>query len=76
MRRRVPGCCLSIGGWTRLRTQPTAAALISGEFLVVSGEGRAYAEVEADAWLKQTGWRKLDLRSLAGAGGVIVAEAA
>jgi ubiquinone/menaquinone biosynthesis C-methylase UbiE len=58
------------------RTQPTAAALISGEFLVVSGEGRAYAEVEADAWLKQTGWRKLDLRSLAGAGGVIVAEAA
>jgi O-methyltransferase domain len=29
-------------------TQPGQAALISGEFLVISGEGQAYSEQEAD----------------------------
>jgi O-methyltransferase domain len=41
--------------------QPPGAPLMSGEFLVHSGEGQAYAEHEVDAWLGQTGWRKLEL---------------
>jgi O-methyltransferase domain len=48
------------------RTQPPAAALASGEFLVISGEGQAYSEDEAEEWLAQTGWRKLERRPLAG----------
>jgi SAM-dependent methyltransferase len=57
------------------RTQPPAAPLMSGEFLVMSGEGQAYAEDEADEWLAQTGWRKIERRPLAGPGSVIIAEA-
>jgi SAM-dependent methyltransferase len=56
------------------RTKPPPAPLISGEFLVVSGEGQAYSEDEADAWLVETGWRKIDRRPLAGAGSVIIAD--
>ncbi len=58
------------------RTQPPAAPLASGEFLVISGEGQAYGEDDADEWLAQTGWRKLERRPLAGPGSVIIAEAA
>jgi len=57
-------------------TQPPAAPLMSGEFLVMSGEGQAYGEDEADGWLGQTGWRKLERRPLAGLNSVIIAEAA
>jgi SAM-dependent methyltransferase len=57
------------------RTQPPAAALMSGEFLVVSGEGQAYSEDEADEWMAQTGWRKLERRPLAGPASVIIAAA-
>jgi hypothetical protein len=56
-------------------TQPPAAPLMSGEFLVMSGEGQAYGEDQADAWLGQTGWRKLERRPLAGPASVIIAEA-
>jgi SAM-dependent methyltransferase len=56
-------------------TQPPAAPLMSGEFLVMSGEGQAYGEDQADAWLGQTGWRKLEGRPLAGPASVIIAEA-
>ena len=56
-------------------TQPPAAPLMSGEFLVMSGEGQAYGEEQADAWLGQTGWRKLERRPLAGPASVIIAEA-
>ena len=62
--------------WTDpTHTQPAAAPLLSGEFLVISGEGQAYSEVEADEWLGRTGWRKLERKPLAGPGSVIVAEA-
>ena len=62
--------------WTDpTHTQPAAAPLLSGEFLVISGEGQAYSEVEADEWLRRTGWRKLERKPLAGPGSVIVAEA-
>jgi SAM-dependent methyltransferase len=55
--------------------QPPAAPLMSGEFLVMSGEGQAYGEDDADQWLAQTGWRKLERRPLAGPASVIIAEA-
>jgi hypothetical protein len=75
--------CVSTGArlllvdlWTDpTHTQPSAAPLMSGEFLVISGEGQAYSEAEADAWLAQTGWRKLERKPLAGPGSLIVAEA-
>jgi len=56
-------------------TEPPAATLMSGEFLVMSGEGQAYSEQEADHWLVQTGWRKRERTPLAGMSSVIVAEA-
>jgi hypothetical protein len=58
------------------RTQPPAAPLMSGEFLVHTGEGQSYGEDEADEWLAHTGWRKLERRPLAGPASVIIAEAA
>ena len=36
------------------RSQPPAAPLVSGKFLIISGEGQTYAETEAD----ECGWRK------------------
>jgi SAM-dependent methyltransferase len=57
------------------RTGPQPAPLMSGEFLVVSGEGQAYGEADADEWLTQTGWRKLGAQPLAGPASVIVAVA-
>ena len=57
-------------------SQPPAAALMSGEFLLVSGEGQSYGEDDADSWLGQTGWRKLERRPLTGPASVIIAEAA
>ncbi len=41
-----------------------AAALMSGEFLLISGEGQTYSEQEADEWLKLTKWRKLEHKPL------------
>jgi hypothetical protein len=57
-------------------SQPPAAPLMSGEFLVMSGEGQAYDEDTAHQWLAQTGWRPLERRPLAGPASVIIAEAA
>jgi SAM-dependent methyltransferase len=56
-------------------TQPPAAALMSGEFLIISGEGQAYGEDDAEAWLRETGWRKIERRPLGGPNSVIVTEA-
>jgi hypothetical protein len=56
-------------------TQPPVAPLMSGEFLIISGEGQAYGEDDAEAWLRETGWRKAERRSLGGPHSVIVAEA-
>lgn len=79
MRAHVsPGARLLMADlWTDpTHTLPAAAPLMSGEFLVISGEGQAYSEAEADEWLQQTGWRKLERKPLAGPGSLIVAEAA
>ena len=48
---------------------------MSGEFLLMSGEGQTYSEDDADDWLTETGWRKVERRQLAGPGSVIIAEA-
>ena len=56
-------------------SQPTAAALISGSFLLTSGEGQTYSEEEADECLGRTGWQKLERKPLAGPLSLIVAEA-
>ena len=68
------GLCLRSYGSSQ--TLPTAALLMSGEFLVHSGEGQADGENDAERWLSETGWRKLDRRPLAGPTSVIIAEAA
>jgi ubiquinone/menaquinone biosynthesis C-methylase UbiE len=57
------------------RTQPPAAALMSGQFLLTSGEGQAYSEEEADEWLGQTSWQKLERKPLADPLSLIIAEA-
>ena len=56
-------------------TQPPAALLMSGEFLIISGEGQAYGEDDAEGWLRETGWRKSERRPLGGPHSVIIAEA-
>ena len=56
-------------------SQPPPAAMMSGEFLVVTGEGQAYSEEEADEWLAKTGWKKLQRKPLSGPFSLIVAEA-
>jgi hypothetical protein len=52
-----------------------AAALMSGAFFLSGGEGQTYSEQEADEWLKQTKWRKLERKPLSGSNSLIVAEA-
>jgi hypothetical protein len=74
---KPPGArLLLVDLWTDpSHTQPTSAVLISGEFLVISGEGQAYSEQDADTWLRQTGWKKIEKTPLAGPTSLIVAEA-
>jgi hypothetical protein len=44
--------------WTDpTHTQPLVPVLMAGTFLITSGEGDVYSEVEARHWLQQTGWR-------------------
>jgi hypothetical protein len=62
--------------WTdSTRTVPPAAVRMSGECLVMSGEGQAYSEPEAEHWLRETGWRKLERKALTAPTSLIVAEA-
>jgi ubiquinone/menaquinone biosynthesis C-methylase UbiE len=73
----VPGArLLLVDLWTDpSHAQPSAAALMSGQFLLTSGEGQAYSEQEADEWLAGTGWKKLERETLAGPASCIIAEA-
>ena len=68
---------LLVDFWTdATHTEPAFAALVAGEFLVITGEGDVYSEEEAHQLLQQTGWRALERKPLAGPISVIVAETA
>ena len=67
---------LLIDFWTdATHTDPVFAALMAGEFLIVSGEGDVYSVDELRSWLDQTGWRLLEHRPLAGPSSLVIAEA-
>jgi len=55
-------------------TQPVFGALMSGEFLVRTGEGQSYSFEEGRRWLSETGWNFVDHLALDGPTSVIVAE--
>ena len=60
--------------WTdATHTEPPFAALMAGEFLVITGEGDVYSEEEARGWLDKTGWQVLERTALAGPMSVMVA---
>lgn len=63
--------------WTDpTHTDPPFAALMAAEFFVITGEGDVYSEEEASLWLRETGWRTVERKPLAGAVSLLVAEAA
>ncbi len=79
LRARVPdGARLLLADfWTDAsHTNPPMAALLAAEFFVITGEGDVYSEEEASNWLQETGWHTLELKPLAGAVSLLVAEAA
>jgi hypothetical protein len=73
----VPGArLLLIDVFTdQTRTQPLAAALLAGEFLVLAGEGDVYSEREVRGWLYTCGWQPLQGSSLESPWTLLVAEA-
>src|SRR5258708_3355382 len=49
--RMSGGRLLLVDFWTNpTHTQPLAAALLAGEFLMIAGDGDAYSEHEAPGW--------------------------
>ncbi len=68
---------LLVDFWTDpTHTQPPFAALMAGEFLVITGEGDVYNPVDEEGWLGATAWRLVEHRPVTGPISVIVAEAA
>jgi len=68
---------LLVDFWTdATHTQPVFAALMAGEFLVITGEGDVYSEEDVSSWLQDTGWRAVERKPLAGPVSLIVAETA
>jgi SAM-dependent methyltransferase len=66
---------LLVDFWTdATHTSPPIAALLAGEFLLVSGEGDVYSRGDLDAILTQTGWRPIEQRELAGPQSLVIAE--
>ena len=56
--------------------EPVIAALMAGEFLVLSGEGDVYSEQEVSEWLRGAGWEVKECKPLTGPTSLMVAEAA
>jgi SAM-dependent methyltransferase len=78
-RQAVPagGRLLLVDFWTdSTHTQPRLAALMAGEFLVITGEGDVYGVADVRGWFAETGWRLVEHRPVAGPIGLIVADAA
>lgn len=66
---------LLVDFWTdSTHTQPVFAALLAGEFLLVSGEGDVYSEDEIRDMLTATGWEMIGRRPLTGPASLVVAE--
>ena len=57
------------------RTSPAIGALIGGEFMTISGEGRSYAAEEAVDWLTDSCFRFVEQVALGGPQSLIVGEA-
>jgi hypothetical protein len=67
---------LLVDFWTdATHTDPALAALMAGEFLLVTGEGDVYSVDEMRALLEDSGWSFLEHRPLAGPQTLIVAAA-
>jgi SAM-dependent methyltransferase len=56
-------------------TQPVMAAMLAGEFLVMTGEGDVYSSEELSRWLSESGWQPLEHTPLVGPTSLLVAEA-
>ena len=66
---------LLVDFWTdHGRTEPVFAALMAGEFLLVTGEGDVYSTEQVTDWLQAAGWRFVAHRPLAGPASLIIAE--
>ena len=79
IRERVPDGArlLLVDFWTDpTHTQPTFAALLAGEFQIVTGEGAAYSEEELCGWLQERGWQAMERLPLAGPASLIIAKTA
>jgi hypothetical protein len=67
---------LLVDFWTDpTHTEPALAALLAGEFLLVTGEGDVYSVDEVAELLAETGWDFAEARPLAGPQTLIVATA-
>lgn len=56
------------------RTEPAFAALMAGEFLLVTGEGDVYSVEQVTDWLRTAGWRFVAHQPLAMPASLIIAE--
>jgi phospholipid N-methyltransferase len=66
---------LLVDFWTDpTHTQPLAAALMVGGFLLTTGEGDVYSVEEVHGWLQATRWRPVTHVPLGGPSSLIVAE--
>jgi phospholipid N-methyltransferase len=66
---------LLVDFWTDpTHTQPLAAALMVGGFLLTTGEGDVYSAAEVHGWLQETRWRPVTHVPLGGSSSLIVAE--
>lgn len=77
-RRAAPdgATLLLVDFWTDpTHTEPALAALLAGEFLLVTGEGDVYSVEEMADLLAETGWDFAEARPLAGPQTLIVATA-
>ena len=69
------GRLLLVDFWTdRSRTEPVFAALMAGEFLLVTGEGDVYSVDQVTEWLQAAGWNFIAHRPLAAPASLIVAD--
>ena len=61
--------------WTdNTRTEPTFAALMAGEFFLVTGDGDVYSADQVTQWLHDTGWSPIGHQPLAMPASLIIAQ--